>query len=505
MPRVYRSDNNGDSWSLIFARRSDSTVGNPYNVQPGWLDFASFGRGFAAPMLGIAVASSNADEVLVGDRFGPSVTTDGGDAGGCARLIGTVLGAEIDDWAERFTAQDGFDASGRRLWTSIGIEPTTCFQYLVDPHDNTHHYICYTDVGFHESDGSNVNSAGIDWRLVEAPSVGGKPPFINFNQLAVDSATGAQWAAVSEQHDIPFESQLGGATGGGVLAFRGSAAEPWQDGQLNGDTMSGPVVSVAIDETSPPENRTLWASVWGEGIYRRVGSGAWTQLGAPPIPATNNCYRIQPWTNGRVLLVTAAHGTAAGLDASGSLWSCSVSTDANGNPIANWTNIGSGLDALAKGGSFTCPVDFAVDPSDQKRILVCTQHVDKNVGGVFETRDEGTTWNEVSGGLNQVIAISREPTDGRVQAFAPFFNGGPRVVEIAARRCRPRWPSDRLSKVELRDANPDPSGPDDRGQTTIGRPACQSRRRRLSAQRGRGCGAAADGGRCGRADQRRTS
>src|SRR3569833_472107 len=68
-----------------------------------------------------------------------------------------------------------------------------------------------------------------------------------------------------------------------------------------------------------------------------------------------------------------------------------------------------------------------------------------------------------------------------------------------------RWTSDRMAKVELRDFNLAPRGPDDRVETTAARASVEGRRRRLPAHRCGGSGAAVDGDRRGRADRRWTA
>jgi len=55
---------------------------------------------------------------------------------------------------------------------------------------------------------------------------------------------------------------------------------------------------------------------------------------------------------------------------------------------------------------------------------------------------------------------------GRPDGFPGPVVSDPVVENRLRPWCRLRWPSDRLAKVELRDFNLEPRGPDDRGQTT---------------------------------------
>ena len=213
---------------------------------------------------------------------------------------------------------------------------------------------------------------------------------ITGSSTVLRSTDGVSWQMVLNVND-----DLGGIWNNGKLMFLGtdpsstSIVYALQDGgniyksTSNGDMGTwnsvsqagdGSYSSIAIDN-----NGTIFISTMNDGIWRSTNGGNnWTQV---LLPATKLIYKVK--TNGSQIYATGVSSTA-GESAQykstdgGTTWNIIQSLKPSGNE--------------EHGGR-----TMAIDPTDSKHIVYILQNhfsvVDANSLGVFESFDNGVTWN----------------------------------------------------------------------------------------------------------------
>lgn len=307
---------------------------------------------------------------------------------------------------------------------SIGLEVTSAWGYHFDPHDPARHYITYTDIGFARSPDN-----GTSWRWAAQ----GSPWRNTFYDLAMDPhAPDVLYAAVSARHDIPHHSNLS-VTRGGYRGHQGGVVRStdgglsWQVPYRPGSPDGLPrqvCTTVVLDPASPPERRTLYAGVFGEGdddqagVYRSVDGGAtWARLEPGPGVAPNlHIYRLRmhPKSKNLYCLITGLRSKKAYFTAPGGIWK---STDGG----RTWESISNGVNLVWWATS------LAWDPEDEDVLYVSAGSSEGRwmQGGVYKTADGGRSWAHIltdemirkaAGGDNyeQTMAVAVHPRDSRL-------------------------------------------------------------------------------------------
>ncbi|HUU42444.1 MAG TPA: hypothetical protein VMX57_01610, partial [Planctomycetota bacterium] len=374
---VYRSEDAGDAWEDRFfndPRFPDN------NTEVGWLFWAE-SRGWGGPASGFTVNTGDADEVLYTNYGEVFLTTDAG-------LTWRQVYSHYAD------GQSPPTQSNPGRWESIGLEDTSCWFYEFDPHDANRTYICYTDIGFMRSTDRGASwipsSDGIDWSNT-------------VYDIAFDPAVpGRIWAACSNQHDIPHWASIAGPTAAGGVAVSDDYGETWTS--LYTGLPSAPVTSIIIDPVSPVGARTLYATVWGYGVYKSTDGGAsWTNRSTGILPVENRqAYVIKRLDDGTLLCTVAGRRPGNGVSTyiSGGLFR---STDG----ALTWTNIGP--------SEMWRPVDFAIHPTDPDIIYVAAMDGFGHYGGVYKTTDGGTSWTRSVPDFDPTIV-------GWIEGFGVFLN-----------------------------------------------------------------------------------
>ncbi|HUU43253.1 MAG TPA: hypothetical protein VMX57_05705, partial [Planctomycetota bacterium] len=379
---VYRTTDAGKTWR--FSYMSDPRY-DFNNTEVGWLYYEA-SRGWGDDANGFGVNAGNPDQALYTNDGEVFITTDG-----------------AKTWYQAYSKHaegQGAPAKGQR-WSGIGLEDTSCWQYVIDPHDPKRHYICYTDIGFARS-----TDEGKTW-FSTMPAL----PWRNTTyQLACDpDVPGKIWAAGSNMHDIPhWRYAQGHQNRPGGVAVTADYAKTWA--KSNAGLPNAPCTAVVLDPKSPRDARTLYAAMYGYGVYKSTDGGkSWTKKSDGIEPANNRqVYRIELLKDGTLLCSVAGRRPGGGVArfTTGGIYK---STDA----ADSWTRISS--DAMFR------PVDFVVHPTDPDIIYVAAMDGMAHKGGVYKTTDGGRTWTQSVPDYDRNI-------EGYIEGFSVALN--PKDPEI---------------------------------------------------------------------------
>ncbi|HUU03004.1 MAG TPA: hypothetical protein VM425_16340 [Myxococcota bacterium] len=362
---VWRSDDGGDSWRETFFMdpRSDE-----YNVAPNYVT-ASMGQSFKGgdPPFGASICRTDPERVLI-EWSKCYITHDGGAS-----------------WFNGHTfPPPGVEPGPGTAWVNNGLVVTTTWHYYIDPHELERHYIAYTDLGFARS-----TDGGDRWIWWDKQ---GQAPWHNTcYEMAFDpDVAGKVWGAFSEVHDIPNANIIhnrhwGGnpESGGGGVALSTDFGRSWQE---DNDTLpEAPVTSIVLDPNSQTGSRTVYAGVFGRGVYRSEDDGqSWTSISnGLGDPANMRVYRVVLHADGTLFALITARMVDDAFKPEG------VGLYRSGDGGASWTRITT--DPL-----LLWPKDFQVDPGDSDTIFVGAADAGNEQGGLWRTRDGGASWQRVA-------------------------------------------------------------------------------------------------------------
>ncbi|OGG45425.1 MAG: hypothetical protein A3F84_06355 [Candidatus Handelsmanbacteria bacterium RIFCSPLOWO2_12_FULL_64_10] len=370
---VYRTDDGGGTWRAVY--QGDPRFSNP-NVAVGWLVYeTNWGYGGRHTPSGFNVNRGDVDRAMYTNLGEVHITEDGGRtwfAGYTRRVSG-----------------QGAPGKGQR-WSSVGLEVTSVWDYVFDPHDRNRTYIAYTDIGFARSE-----DRGETWYH----AVAGSPWRNTFYDLVCDPARpGVLYAAASDQHDIPHWTNIETIRPTGGVVMSTDSGKTWRT--ISGGLPQAPATSLCIDPTSPPDNRTIYVALMGQGVYRTTDGGrTWAQksngLGGP---GNLHTWLVRRTSDGTLYCTVTGKRQGLRFDAPGGLYR---SRDGG----ESWQIAHPGLDLHWAGG-------FDVHPKDPNTIfLTASTAPQRPEGGLYRTRDGGGTWT-------RVIRDGDLPgTPGYIQAF----------------------------------------------------------------------------------------
>lgn len=388
---IYRTEDGGATWKPVC-----QFLGDNRNVTYGWLA-TEYGPGWGGSPGGFGVNPAHPEYAMF-TNAGELFMTD--NSGG--------------RWTQAMSRHvDAGEPKRGDRWTGIGLEVTTVWRYYFDPFDTNRTYICYTDIGFTRS-----TDRGKTWIW----SGTGSPWANTYYNLVFDPAhKGTLYASASRQHDVPGWTNVAGPTRPGGVVMSTDFGENWRpiaDGLPQGNI---PCTCVALDTDSDPDNRTLYAAMYGDGVYKSINGGkSWVKkskgLGRPGNMAVY-VVRIGP-DKALYCLITALRRERI-FDVPGGLWK---STDGG----ENWTELTKDLDIWY-------PAEFAVHPKDPNKIWVTACDVpQKNGGGVFVTTDGGKTWKQQLGNRDfdkkicdfvHVFAVDFHPTNPDIMYLSVWTHG----------------------------------------------------------------------------------
>jgi len=379
---IFKSTDSGSSWSWVY--RADGSRVLTNNYTGGWLD-RSYGPSWRGAPISLGVSATDADICYATDYGSTIRTLDGG-----------------AHWEQVYT-----DLQPDGSAVSRGLDVTSCYGVHFDPFDSLHIFVSYTDIGaFQSFDGGEtwfhaIQGIPSQWRntcywVVFDPEVRGRA-----------------WSVWSNTHDLPrhkmfrkgFENKYGG------VAITQDGCRSWSISNF-GLPSSAVCTHIVLDQRSPVDSRTLYVSVFRQGVYKSTDGGKnWTATAE--VPGTNkNCWRLALLPSGRLfLLVVRDRQGRTTYD--GALYF----SDDGGQ---TWEQV-----QLPEGVNF--PNDLVYDPSDPDRLyLSCWPwmevgpkvkgdwQVEERGGGLLVSEDGGMSWRRIFREDAHVYAAAVDPTNPSV-------------------------------------------------------------------------------------------
>ena len=363
---VAKSEDFGKTWSLSW---KDNLGKRGYtaadNFKSGWIN-ERFGPSWAENPFSIGVSPKN-PAVCYATDFGRTVrTVDGGKT-----------------WEQVYSRKK--ENGG---WISRGLEVTTGYSVVFDPFDSSHVFICNTDIGLMESkDGaeswtSATNNNGVprDW--------------VNSTYwLAMDPAVkGKAWAVMSFTHDLPRPKMW---RRNGIVNYKGGIVQTDDGGKtwkpLSKEIGEGAFTHILIDPSSDKNSRTLYACVFGKGVYKSLDGGkTWQQKNKGIEGKEPFAWRIvRRAKDGALFLIVSRRREDDGIgsDEDGVVYR-------SDNEAESWTKIS--LPEKTNG-----PTSLIIDEESGRIILSAwgremkERFAEDIGGGIFISDDEGKKWRQV--------------------------------------------------------------------------------------------------------------
>ncbi len=390
---VAKSEDYGKTWKLvwkdIFTKQGSKSSSN---MGPDWLN-DRYGPYWGENPFSIGVSPVNVDVCFTGD-FGRTLKTeDGGDS-----------------WQQVNSTQT------KNGWTSTGLEVSNSYQIAFDPFDSNHLFIPSTDIGLLES-----TDRGKSW--LSATQDNGVPEhWINTTYwMEFDPAVkGKVWAVNAANHDLPrpkmFRKDGINHYEGGVMVSE-DGGKNWTP--VSKDIGEAAVTHLLLDTTSNINARILYVCAFGKGVYKSEDGGkSWKQKNKGINLAEPFAWRLtrRPQDGSLFLVVSRrSEDGSIGNAYDGALY---VSRDG----AESWTKLN-----LPKGTNG--PTTLVIDETDPKQLLLSAwgmksnkKHVGDIGGGIFLSKDEGASWQNV---LDSDQHISSITYDQRSKTyFATGFGAG---------------------------------------------------------------------------------
>jgi photosystem II stability/assembly factor-like uncharacterized protein len=336
---IYRSTDGAESWRLIMDVRETK------NVDLGWITF------FGPSPNGMALDPHNREHLLFGTDGQVIETRDGGKS-----------------WHPVYTRRTGPDS-----WATTGIETTCLWDIAVHPAKPDRVFLGYYDIGLLRTDDGGKSFTSLREEFDEGHRCNSLAVTIDPDNPDIVYASGGPPGDEGEVHGRIYRSVDGGTR------WHCSANEE------NGFP-GGLIRHILVDPSSPPDERTLYASNLPNGVFKSTDGGrSWTEINNG-LPREN----LQVW--------------CLEMDAGNSGVLYAALSPANGHP--------GGLYRSVNGGAEWTPMDVnryvrnihavEIDPADSNTLYVGTRRMwsgDERkmyYGGIYKSTDAGTSWRRLA-------------------------------------------------------------------------------------------------------------
>ncbi len=378
---IAKTIDGGRTWQIVHREGHRPST----NMLGSWVEERATVAGpdiwFDAPY-DIAVAPTHPEIVFVTDLFRTYRTLDGGKqfAQVHSRPIGPL---------------------GSQQWTTRGLDVTTAYGVHVDPFDPQRLFISYTDIGLFRSEDNGrswmISSQGIPQRWRNT-----------VYWMVFDPAErGLAWAALSGTHDLPRPKMW---RTNDPANYRGGVGISHDGGRSWTPATGLPVGAVThllLDPRTPAGSRTLYACMFGHGVYKTSDGGTTWMLKNSGLPDQPFAWRLTQAPSGRLYLVIARRSENGRLGDAGD--GAVYASDA----AEHWTRLP--LPAGTNG-----PNAITVDAQDEHRLYLAAwgvTHPDGDTGGgIFLSTDAGQTWRAIFNTAQHVYDVTADPRTGTLYA-----------------------------------------------------------------------------------------
>ena len=377
---MLKSIDAGDTWSFLFPRyemheefRLQRHLAQFDDFEPGWVPL-EFNWFLAGSAINMAVSPSDPDQLLWTDM---------------GRTMGTQDGGKT--WKGLYC-----NRGKPRYYNSRGLDVTGGFRVVFDPHHENRMWIASNDIGNWRSD-----DGGVNWRY----AMRGAKHRLCMYELRVDpDIPDRLYGASSGVHDMPrwryIAQDPATFKGGFVISDDGGLTWTTQGEGLP----EAACVGLVLDPTSDQDNRTLYISVYGHGVYKSVDSGKTWQRKVNGmesyIDLNANFFSMARSSDGtlyasitnRVRFVPGKGNDSRG----GALF---ISKDG----AESWRRIGPQTpeEPSRTKNEFSFIWDVVTSPHNPDEVIVACS-VDPHSrtsapGGIYRSRDCGATWQRIFG------------------------------------------------------------------------------------------------------------
>ena len=349
------------------------------NLSDAWAEKA-FGGEYIR-LMDVGVAPSDGNIAIVTDWYRTMKTADGGERWNEIYSVGQPDGSYI----------------------SRGLDVTTAYGLHFDPFDSNHIAISYTDIGYHHS-----FNGGKSWTR----SVEGVPPdWVNTCYwLAFDPEVRDKvWSVWSGIHDFPRGKMTRNPEwkkrGKGGVCVSTDGGKTWKP-EVTGMGSDSPATCIVIDPGSSPGNRTLYATVYGKGVFKSLDDGKTWNLKNNGIEENKCAFELTLTGKGVLFLTVSATPAHKNGKKGREFLSGGVYRSADG--AETWSRL-----KITDGPLFPNGIDY--DRKNPDRIyLGCWADIDLSdlvggdvaratgqneiiemPGGIFMSEDGGDTWKSI--------------------------------------------------------------------------------------------------------------
>jgi hypothetical protein len=335
---------------------------------------------------------------------------------------------------------------------SRGLDVTTTYGVHFDPFDPRRVFVSTTDIGLFRSDDDGAtwigSSRGVpkEWRNTTY--------WVAFDP----EERGLAWAGFSGTHDLPRPKmwrRTDPDTFRGGVGISTDAGRTWTPSWHGAP--EGAVTHVVLDPSSPRGRRTLYACVFGRGLYKSTDGGrSWAAKNAGITQKQPFAWRLTPAGDGTLYLVVARRSEAGRIG------------DEGDGALYRSRDGGERWERMALPPGVNGPNAVTVDPGDPRRLYlsawpVATPGGDTG-GGLLQSEDAGATWTRLRPASEYVYDLTLDPRDPAVM----YFTGHGQAAWRSADRGR-TWA--RLRGFNFKQGTrvvPDPSDPSKVYVTTFG-------------------------------------